>query len=377
MNQLKILLRQNKVLAILLVLLIYCSSANAQILAKNHVYGHDRLEFNEFFVVGKHKILRLTDRMDEDRRMLYLLNESNEVTDQMKCSAIEDFVVLGKHSFLIKDLNWNVTVDIEGESFNVREIKRINMRTTGLDMVLANHVLGVKYDRKKDCVDYVFCEDPDSLTGFKRECYKYEWGTYKMQKHDYVQIFIDRIPPVYVGLDKSLKRRLKKNQLVESKIVISTDETQTQRTSRIYGWDNWETDGDNIYFYEKNSCSLYVFDNQMNRVGKYGLPVKNKAVEGWRYYYDTQSKQHYFVRRLREPHQGYVTLQYQLFKLNLEVKKLELVLVSKDEPQCISNEMVYAIVHKEKGNDIVAYTLDPKYQFEESVYLDDVEVVSK
>lgn len=357
-------------------------AAQCQQLGANHIYGHERLFFNDLIVLGNHKILRVQDRMHESNRKMFLLDQNNLVTDTLLYSAITDLITLSDSSFTIWDVSCHVNMEIKENRFVLSKMVIIYSdfkKELGLEFFIDKFAIGQKYIAKTACSSFRWASLTTSkVFSFLRTASADETGIYKVHRNDKVNALMIKPPHNYIGLKKSIKDSLKLNQEIKTFELLASDDICRQRTKEYYGWDNFEKEGDNLYLYEKNSCSVYTFNlkEQLKLISQFQLPVNDPHTESWKYFFDFNSKQHFAVRRVKETEitngkkaSGY-TFHYFVYHADLEKKELSLLQEGIHEPVAISDGLVYAIIRSEKGNNIYAFPINKDYRFEKSILIE-------
>jgi hypothetical protein len=242
--------------------------------------------------------------MKENKRYLYLLNESNEITDTMKCSAITDIITMSDSTFVIWDLNYSVEIKIENDKFVLSRLIQILAdfnNYLGLSVIIDNYMVGKKYIPEDDCIIFKAAKlnQPFYLIG--RKTYRYERGLYNLNKNDTMFILMTN-KPRNIKLTKKQKDQIKLNKNINTFTLLSSEYTCKKRTTRYYGRDNFEVINNQLYLFERNSCTIYSFDlgNNLSLKDKCVLPVKNNKSEGWKYFVDNKNKKHYAVKRVKK-----------------------------------------------------------------------------
>ncbi len=346
----------------------------AQEIPANQVYGHVKLFFNDMLMIGDHKILWAKDKWHESKRKMYLLDNTNQIRDTMKCNAIEDIVTLDDSTFLIWDINYEVKIRIRDDQMVMKRIVWVMSSFEnhyGLSMILDQYMIGKKYLPKQDCAIFNAADIArTSMPVIMKKPDINEKGLYNLSSKDTIVIFTLKCPRNMLTSreeEKIFEENLK-NVDIKPFTILDQRYTCHNRTRDYYGWDNVEIYGNDMFIYEKNSCAVFVFDmdHHLQMTDLFVLPVDDRTTEGWKYFFDRNSGKHFAVKRAAMPvtasRSKKKEVHYEYYVYNLDWKNKELSLIQKTElkPVYISKENIYVLKPSKNSIDIIALSLTEK-----------------
>ncbi len=352
----------------LFILFIINSVTTAQEVPDNLLYGHARLFFNDMLLIGNHKILWAKDKWHESKRKMYLLDNTNQIRDTMKCSAIEDIITLDDSTFLIWDLNYEVVIQIKDNRFDVKKVFSIFPsfeNRYGLDILIDRYMIGKKYLSKPDCeVFNAAIINNILLPVIQTVPNTYEKKLYNLSSKDTITIITINCPHNIVlnqEQEKIFQENLK-NINIKPFTLIDKRYTCHSRTREYYGWDNIEIFRNKLFLYEKNSCSVFVFDmvNHLKMKDIFILPVDNQSTQGWKYFFDRKSGKHFAVKRViisgadsRSRRKEKVQYKYYIYNMDWKNKNLNFIKNTFWKPLYISEKYIYSLKPSKESIDIV------------------------
>ena len=205
-----------------------------------------------------------------------------------------------------------------------------------------------------------------------------------MKPNDLLYVLAIEIPK-NTKASKEQRDSVKQNKSIETLTLLSSEYTCKRRTMNYYGWDNFEVLDNKLYLYERNSCAIYVFEmnNNMKMIDKYILPVKNRSIDGWKYFVDHAGKTHYAVKRVeklvfedanikssKKKKKNPIYYEYYIYIINWDTKKLSFLLKGTHKPINISEKFVYTIINLEKSSDIIAYPTNGESNYNDGLWID-------
>ncbi len=359
----------------------------AQEIPYNQIYEHERLYFNDLLVLQNHKVLLVKDRMNESKRKMFLLDNTNQVTDTMKTNAIIDLIVISDTCFLVHDVNYTMKITIKNDRLVSSDIhltlSDFSSALGTLAYINKRAIVFQKYDEKNGCNCYYAMKPEEKLYCLRRTPFPDEEQMYKLGKKDTIKVLSFTLPGMcYFPIRKKQQKFTIKNKDINPFPILSSQEIGKRKTDVCYGADNLEESNDSLFIYERNSCSLFVFDlkNQLKSNTRINFPIENQKTEGWKYIFDTNKKIHYAIKRIRDSvAEGLNDTEnkishsylYQVYKIDTFSKRLIELCKIPTDPLYISEGLIYYTLSNSRlsSSKILAYPLDPTKSTEKKVFI--------
>jgi hypothetical protein len=360
---------------------------NAQEIPNNQLYEHTQLYFNDLLILRDHKVLLVSDRMNESKRKMFLLDNTNQVTDTMKTIAITDLIPISDTCFFVNDYNYYVIVNIVNDRFVISDIyltlSDFISEYGKIALMNKDNIIFQKYNEENGGNFYNAMKQKEPLYFLRRVPFPDEKYTYKLNRKDSIKVLSIALPgTIYSSVRKKVRSVMSKNKNIDTFTILSPQETGKKRTDIYYGTDNLEINNDSLFLYEKNSCSLSVFclKDKFRLIAQILFPVDNQENEGWKYIFDTSTKTHYAVKRTKnsiaenlknpENKRSYNYL-YQVYKIDTFNKRLIDLCKVEVNPICISDGLIYCILSNSQlsSSKILIYPLDFSKIIEKKIFI--------
>ncbi len=326
------------------------------ILPKHHMYGCENCQFTDIAIVGKHTVLIYSDNLDHKNRKIVLLDESYLLLDEIPASTPLNILVLDDSTFSVQEYDYPV-------QFKIRHGKLINSKTVFVK-AKAQDQMGLRHP----------WTDGDALFGRKLKNGKTLHYRLPFVRIGEVKAWLPLNQPIdYLKSYRMWKDTVlliegnKKNVKAIPDLLIAENQVLVKRGTS-YGSAEYAVAGDRLMIFNNNSQQLFVLDNiSFNVLARMDLPIAGNG-DGWAYFYDKKNQAHYgvFLQEGKEQH----TL-YRLFPFSDEKMNVGTLFFY---PSLIHDKMVYRVVRNDNAADILRYPLDPGFQIEESIYINEVTV---
>ncbi|WP_268122346.1 hypothetical protein [Roseivirga pacifica] len=363
-----------KHLLTILAYLLLCYQSYGQEIPKNLIYGNENLQFERIYKVGSHTLLLHVPNR-QNKRVLYLLNEQNLVSDQIKVQGNDDFLIRSKSSFALSGLSEYVEFKIENDSlvplFGFQSKANFS-QILSPEFVINNTIVGTKWNADYDCSPYYYMpiSKVKALVSLNPKVEEYAFN-----RLDTVFLFDAQ------GIEQIEKGTIDR---FEIKALTMLNDCDNRMPYPYYGWRNFTYSEDLLTIYDMKIGALFII--QFDQEGKPGVQKKiplpiNRGTSGWKHLYDKTQNKHYFAERIetipdtkglnkRQIRKLEPTISYKLYELSLDTEILKPLYKLGFSPELIDNALIYEIVSApKKGSSIYFHPLDSNYIYQKSTLI--------